>query len=118
MLTLIVEKYWREIVIVLIATILAFYIGGLKREISSLEKDNEVLQSKLDKSNAYISIQNARILANEADYNKSMAKLPSELHKIDTKYITRTVEVIKWRDNNETANDCNASIQYLNSYQF
>jgi hypothetical protein len=40
------------------------------------------------------------------------------LHKIDTKYITKTVEVEKWRDNNETSNDCNASIQYLNNYQF
>jgi hypothetical protein len=77
-----------------------------------------VLQSKLNESNAYISVQNAAILANEADYNKSITKLKTALHNIDTKYITKTVEVEKWRDSNETSNDCNASMQYLNNYKF
>lgn len=112
------KQYWLEIVIVLVTGVLLSYIEQLNAEISSLEKDRSVLQSKLNESDAYIRVQNATILANEADYNASMTKLPTVLHKIDTKYVTKTVEIEKWRDKNETSNDCNASIQYLNSYQF
>jgi GTPase involved in cell partitioning and DNA repair len=118
MLIQIVKKYWFEIAFVLVTSILIIYANYLRDEVSSLEKDNAVLQSKLHEANAYLNTQNAAILANKADYNVSMAKLPQELHKIDTRYITKTVEVIKWRDRNETQNDCNASIQYLNNYQF
>jgi hypothetical protein len=113
-----IKQYWLEVVIVLIAGIMLAYIKQLHNEISSLNKDKSVLQSKLSESDAYLHVQNATILANQADYNASIAKLPVVLHKIDTKYITKTVEVEKWRDNNETSNDCNASIQYLNHYQF
>jgi GTPase involved in cell partitioning and DNA repair len=118
MLTLIVEKYWRLIVIALSICIFITYIIHLKNEISSIKKDNAELQSKLNEANAYLNAQNFAILANQADYNASMEKLPQELHKIDTKYATKTVEVIKWRDRNDTENDCNSSINYLNNYQF
>jgi GTPase involved in cell partitioning and DNA repair len=118
MLIQIIEKYWAEITIVLLGSILVANIIYSDNKISSLKKDNVVLQSKLHEANAYLNTQNAAILTNKADYNVSMAKLPQELHKIDTRYITKTVEVIKWRDRNETQNDCNASIQYLNNYQF
>jgi hypothetical protein len=112
------KRYWVEIVIVLVVGALLSHIKHLDSEISSLEKDNTVMQSKLSESNAYINTQNAIILANEADYNASIAKLPTVLHKIDTEYVTKTVEIEKWRDNNASQNDCNASIQYLNSYRF
>jgi GTPase involved in cell partitioning and DNA repair len=115
---MILKKYWLEIAIFLSACILILYINHLHSEISSLEKDNTVLQSKLSESNAYINTQNALILANEADYNASISKLPTVLHKIDTEYVTKTVEIEKWRDNNASQNDCNASMQYLNSYRF
>jgi hypothetical protein len=113
------KRYWMEIVIVLAAGVLLSYIEHLNNEISTLQEDKSVLQAKLNESDAYIRVQNATILANEADYNASMAKLPTVLHKIDTKYITKTVEIEKWREYNETSSDdCNASISYLNSYQF
>jgi GTPase involved in cell partitioning and DNA repair len=118
MYILFLKKYWLEIVIVLVSGILLAYIKQLHNEISSLNKDKSVLQSKLNESDAYLHVQNATILANQADYNASIAKLPTVLHKIDTKYITKTVEIEKWRDNNETSNDCNDSISYLNNYQF
>jgi hypothetical protein len=113
-----IKQYWIEIVIVFIASIMLAYIEQLHNEILSLNKDKSVLQSKLSESDAYIHIQNATILANQADYNVSIAKLPIVLHKIDTKYITKTIEIQKWRDNNETSNDCNDSISYINNYQF
>jgi GTPase involved in cell partitioning and DNA repair len=113
-----IKQYWLEAVIVLIVSILLAYIKQLNNEISSLNKDKVVLQSKLRESDAYLHVQNATILANQADYNASIAKFPTVIHKIDTKYITKTIEIEKWRDNNETSNDCNASIQYLNNYQF
>jgi hypothetical protein len=114
-----IKRYWLEIAIVFIGSILLAHIKQLNTEILSLTKDNSVLQSKLNESNAYINVQNAAILANQADYNASIAKLPSILHKIDTRYVTKTIEVEKWRDNNETSNnDCNASVDYLNNYQF
>jgi uncharacterized membrane-anchored protein YhcB (DUF1043 family) len=112
------KRYWAEIVIVLLIGIVIAGDVYLKNEISSLEKNNEVLQSKLHEANAYLNTQNAAILANKADYNASMAKLPQEMQKIDTKYITKTVEVVKWRDNNATQSDCNASVAYLNDYKF
>jgi hypothetical protein len=115
---LFLKKYWLEIVIVLVASILLAYIKQLNNEISSLNKDKSVLLSKLSESDAYLHVQNATILANQADYNASIAKLPTVLHKIDTKYITKTIEIQKWRDNNETSNDCNDSISYINNYKF
>jgi hypothetical protein len=115
---MIIKKYWLEIALVLAAGVLVPYINHLHSEISSIEKDNTVLQSKLSESNAYIRVQNAIILANEVDYNASIAKLPTVLHKIDTKYVTKTVEIEKWRDKNDTSNDCNTSIHHLNSYKF
>jgi hypothetical protein len=118
MYILFLKKYWLEIAIVLVTSILLAYIKQLNNEISSLNKDKVVLQSKLRESDAYIHVQNATILANQADYNASIAKLPTVLHKIDTKYITKTVEIEKWRDNNVSQNDCNASVGYLNNYQF
>jgi GTPase involved in cell partitioning and DNA repair len=113
-----IKRYWLEIIIVLVASVLLTYIKQLNNEISSLSKDKAVLQSKLSESDAYLHVQNATILANQADYNASIAKLPTVLHKIDTKYITKTIQIEKWRDNNETSNDCNASISYINNYQF
>jgi GTPase involved in cell partitioning and DNA repair len=113
-----IKQYWLEVVIVLITGIMLAYIKQLNNEISSLNKDKTVLQSKLNESDAYLHVQNATILANQADYNASIAKLPTVLHKIDTKYITKTIEVEKWRDNNETSSDCNDSISYLNNYKF
>jgi GTPase involved in cell partitioning and DNA repair len=118
MYLLFLRKYWLEIAIVLVASVLLAYIKQLNDEISSLNKDKLSLQNKLNESDTFLHIQNATIIANQADYNASIAKLPTVLHKIDTKYITKTVEIEKWRDNNETSNDCNASVQYLNSYQF
>jgi GTPase involved in cell partitioning and DNA repair len=113
-----IKQYWLEVVIVLITGVLLSYIEHLNSEILSLKKDNSALQVKLNESEAYLHIQNDIILANKADYNASMAKLPTVLHKIDTKYVTKTIEIEKWRDKNETSNDCNDSMQYLNSYQF
>jgi hypothetical protein len=118
MYLLFIRKYWLEIAIVLVASVLLVYIKQLNNEILSLNKDKEVLQSKLSESDAYLHVQNATILANQADYNVSIAKLPTVLHKIDTKYITKTIEIQKWRDNNVSQNDCNDSIRYLNNYQF
>jgi hypothetical protein len=118
MYLLFLRKYWLEIAIVLVASVLLAYIKQLNNEISSLNKDKSVLQSKLSESDAYLHVQNATILANQADYNASIVKLPTVLHKIDTKYITKTIEIQKWRDNNETSNDCNDSISYINHYQF
>jgi hypothetical protein len=118
MYLLFLRKYWLEIVIVLVSGILLAYIKQLNDEVSSLKKDESVLQSKLSESDAYIHVQNATILANQADYNASIAKLPTVLHKIDTKYITKTVEIEKWRDNNVSQNDCNASVSYLNQFKF
>jgi hypothetical protein len=118
MYLLFLRKYWLEIIIVLVASILLTYIKQLNDKISSLNKDKSVLQSKLNESDTFLHIQNATIITNQAEYNASIAKLPAVLHKIDTKYITKTIEIEKWRDNNETSNDCNASVQYLNSYQF
>jgi hypothetical protein len=118
MYLLFIRKYWLEIVIVLVASVLLAYIKQLNAEISSLNKDKVILQSKLSESDAYLHVQNATILANQADYNASIAKLPTVLHKIDTRYITKTVEIEKWRDNNETSNDCNDSVSYLDNYKF
>jgi ABC-type molybdate transport system ATPase subunit len=112
------KRYWLDIIIALIIVIPFLYVRHLNAEISSLKKDNVTLQVKLNESNDLLRVQNATILANEADYNASMAKLPTVLHKIDTKYVTKTVEIEKWRDKNETSNDCNYSMQYLNNYQF
>jgi hypothetical protein len=118
MYLLFIKKYWLEIVIILVVSILLTYIKQLNDEISSLNKDKSVLQSKLNESDTFLHIQNATIIANQAEYNASIAKLPTVLHKIDTKYITKTVEIQKWRDNNVSQNDCNNSVSYLNNYQF
>jgi hypothetical protein len=118
MYLLFLRKYWLEIAIVLVASVLLAYIKQLNDEISSLNKDKLSLQSKLNESDTFLHIQNATIIANQADYNASIAKLPTVLHRIDTKYITKTVEIEKWRDNNETSNDCNDSISYLNQFKF
>jgi hypothetical protein len=118
MILFLVKKYWFNVVIISVISLTYLYIIGLKRELSSLNKDNSVLQSKLNESNAYLHVQNSTILANQADYNASIEKLPTVLHKIDTKYVTKTIEIEKWRDNNASQNDCNDSISYINNYKF
>jgi hypothetical protein len=111
-------KNWLKLAIALIVLASFLYVKHLHSEISSLENENSNLQSKLKEKTALVQMQNDAILKLQADYNASMAKLPSVMNKIETKYVTKKVEVIKWRDKNGKKEDCNSSVNYLNNYKF
>jgi GTPase involved in cell partitioning and DNA repair len=114
---LFLKKYWFEIMIGVGALMVLGYIKYLGTMIGNLENDKLILQSKVNEVQGYLNVQNMIIKNNRADYEIALNHLPTVLKSIDTKYKTEVVTIEKWRDKNVT-NDCNSSMQYLNTYQF
>lgn len=114
---LLLKKYWFEIMIVVGVLMVLGYIKYLGNVIGSLEKDKLVLQSEVNEKKAYITAQNIAIELSSVEYEAALNRLPTVLHDIDTRYKTQYQTIYQWRDHNET-NDCNSSMQYLNTFKF
>lgn len=103
------KKYWFELFVI-------GYVVMATAMILILQKDKEVLISKLETCNTQLMAQNTLIMQNKADYDEALRKLPIVLTKINTKYKTTYETIYKWRDRNET--DCNDSLAFINHFEF
>lgn len=75
---------------------------------------------KLERSEAKtveqaLAFQSMLIDENRAEYEAKIAELPKEIIKIKNHYITKYIEIEKWR---ERESDCNESVNYLNNFQY
>lgn len=110
---LFLKQYGIDIIVFL--AVIAF-IELQRNKIHNLQNDNEVLLSQLSQYKYALAFQNEAIVKNKSDYDEDIKKLPTVLKTIDTKYKTQTQVIYEWKDSNET--DCNASMQYINDFNF
>jgi len=110
-------KFWRESLIVLLIISLLLTTWYFKNELLSAAEQLQTSQDKVSEVKGYLKAQNMIIESNRADYEIALNKLPTVLHEIETKTKTEYNTIYAWKDSNET-HDCNNSMQYLNSFQF
>lgn len=94
-----------------VGIIIGIYIFWLKHEISTLQND-------LTKSQSNYELLMMQINQEKINYNSRLIDAQQSKEIIHTQYKTQYKTIIEWRDNNATKQDCNSSMQYLNSYNF
>jgi GTPase involved in cell partitioning and DNA repair len=87
-------------------------------KIKNLKLENADLEISLTRYKDALNLQNNLILANKQDAKK-VTELPKVVHDIQTKTITVTKEIIKFvEDKNVSKNDCNATVDFINNFDF
>ena len=97
-------KYYREIIIAVMALIIVFMFAWVK----SLKSDLKGVESAL-------SFQSALIESNRVDYNKNLEEASKTNTVIQTRYKDRIKVIYQWGEQNAT---CNDAMAHLNSYSF
>lgn len=110
MLLLLIKQYWLEFGLVLIGSLFIAYIHSLNSQIEKLENEKRTALMTVE-------LQNALIVSNRADYELQLKRLPIVLKSIDTKYKNTVQTIYEWKESN-VSNDCNGSIEFLNTHQF
>lgn len=97
--------YWREIVMFVMASIIAWlYV----HTIPSIEKDLQIATQSLE-------YQSKIIYSNRAEYESNLAKAKKQAAQVRTKYIEKIKYVDRWRDKNVS---CDDAMLVINHYDY
>ena len=105
---------------VIMVLVLALGVVTVEKDanIDALKIENAQEVQKLTVCSDSIKVQNALILANKQDENKTK-ELPKIIHDIRTKTVTQTRYITLFKDDeNVSKNDCNASINFINNFDY
>ena len=118
------EQFKNEIIIAIMAILTLIILTlSVKLFISNSNlKDEKLKVANLNTSlvsyKDALSFQNDAILANKQDENKP-AELPKVIHDIQTKTVVVAKEIIKFKeDTNVSKNDCNASMRFIDNFDY
>jgi hypothetical protein len=108
-------KKWAMIVVVIYAVVMSVIAVVQYYQNQTLQSEKATLQEKLNTKDTLLGLQNFMADINATDPVK-VEQLPIRITRIDKEFVPVKVEIIKWRENNET-NDCNRS-SHLYGFDF